>query len=94
MIVDQFMDNREWQPYLGLFINLTGWLAGPIIAALLLGRWLDGRYGLKPWGTLGCIGVAFIISNIGIVKESQRLMREIEQKPGDHQNQTHDDKNR
>lgn len=86
------MNNRDWQPYLGLFVNLTGWLAGPIIIGLLIGRFLDGRYGIKPWGTLSCIGVAFVISNIGIVKEARRMMRQLEQTTDDQKNQNHDDK--
>ena len=72
------MQKENWQPYVNLFFNLSAWLAGPVILALLVGNWLDARYSTEPWGVLGLIGVAFIISNIGIAREGRRMMKQLE----------------
>lgn len=72
------MRKENWQPYVNLFFNLSAWLAGPIILALLVGNWLDERYATEPWGVLGLIGVAFVISNIGIAREGRRMMKQLD----------------
>jgi len=68
-----------WQPGLLLFYRLSGWIAGPIIIALFVGRWLDKKYQTEPWLFLICVGVAFIISSVGITKDAMREMKRIEQ---------------
>ena len=70
--------DEGWQKGLSLFIQLSGWLVGPIVAALVLGKWLDGRYGTKPWLFLACTGVAFVITCFGLVMETKRYIKEIE----------------
>lgn len=66
-----------WQPSLILFSRLSGWIGGPIIIALFVGKWLDERYDKEPWLFLFSIGIAFTASSIGIVREAQRAMEEI-----------------
>lgn len=63
-----------WQPSLILFSRLSGWIGGPIIVALFVGKWLDERYKTEPWLFLLSIGIAFIASSIGIVKEGKAAM--------------------
>lgn len=67
-----------WQPGLLLFYRLSGWIAGPIIIALFIGKWLDKKYGMEPWLFLLSVGVAFIISTIGISKDALKEIRRIE----------------
>ncbi len=67
-----------WQPSLILFSRLSGWIGGPIIVALFVGKWLDERYKTEPWLFLLSIGIAFTGSSIGIVKEAHRAMDKIE----------------
>ena len=79
------MNNKKpeqpwWQPAIALFLQLSVWIAGPIIIAIFLGRWLDERYGTSPWLFLATVGAAFIISNVGIVKQSLKSMKEIDKK--------------
>ena len=69
-----------WQPGLVLFYRLSGWIAGPVIFALFIGRWLDKKYKTEPWLFLICIGFAFIISTVGITKDAIREMKRIESK--------------
>jgi len=60
-----------------LFGELTAWVAGPIIVAVFVGDWLDERYNKSPWIFLISIGIAFIITNIAVVKKSIQAMNEI-----------------
>lgn len=66
-----------WQPSVVLFGRLSGWIAFPVIIALFVGKWLDQRYQTDPWLFLLSVGVAFVASSIGIVKEASNAMKNI-----------------
>ena len=68
-----------WQPALLMFSRMSGWIIGPIILAIFLGKWLDKRYDTEPWLFLACVGGAFIISTIGLVKDAFKEMERINQ---------------
>jgi F0F1-type ATP synthase assembly protein I len=68
-----------WQPSLVLFGRLSGWIAGPVIIAIFVGKWLDSRYGTEPWLFLLLVGVAFFLSSFGIVRDAMREMKRIEE---------------
>ena len=72
----QHGDNRKG---LELFFQLSGWLVGPLVLALFLGRWLDQKYSTKPWLFLGFTGIAFIITVVGMGSQAVKFIREIEQ---------------
>jgi F0F1-type ATP synthase assembly protein I len=67
-----------WKPGVEIFSQVSGWIAGPIILALVLGKYLDGRFETKPWIFLGLTGFAFFISSFGIVKVVSRYMKKIQ----------------
>jgi hypothetical protein len=67
-----------WQPSLILFGKLSGWIGGPIVAALFLGKWLDKKYSTEPKLFLLCVGVAFFVSTFGIIKDTLVVMKKIE----------------
>lgn len=67
-----------WQPSLILFGKLSGWIAGPVIIAIFLGKYLDKKYNTEPWLFLLSVGVAFIFSIFGIVRDSLKEMKRIE----------------
>lgn len=67
-----------WQPALMMFGRLSGWVLGPVVAGALLGQWLDKKYGTEPWLFLASIGVAFIISIVGLVKNTLEEYRKLE----------------
>ncbi|PIT93571.1 hypothetical protein COU00_03715 [Candidatus Falkowbacteria bacterium CG10_big_fil_rev_8_21_14_0_10_43_11] len=64
------VDMPWWQPAILMFSRLSGWIVGPIILAIFLGKWLDKRYDTEPWLFLGTVGLAFIISMVGLVKDA------------------------
>jgi F0F1-type ATP synthase assembly protein I len=67
-----------WQPGMLIFARLSGWIGGPVIVAVFLGKWLDRKYGSEPWLFLSCVGVAFAISMFAIVKDALKEMKRIE----------------
>jgi len=67
-----------WQPGMILFTRLSGWIAGPIIIALFVGRYLDQKYHTEPWLFLLSVGLAFVISMFGIVHDTLKELKRIE----------------
>ena len=82
-IIDQKSkgEKEAWfQPGLLLFGRLSGWIGGPVIGALFIGKELDEKFSSEPWGFLLCVGIAFVLSSVGIVWEAQKAIKEIEDK--------------
>ena len=75
-----------WQPGMVLFIKLSGWIAGPIIIALFIGKWLDKKYHTEPWLFLLTVGIAFLFSTFGIVYDSIKEMKKIDKEEKQNQN--------
>jgi F0F1-type ATP synthase assembly protein I len=73
-------DNKElwYKPAMMIFANISGWIAGPIILALIVGKWLDKKYNSEPWFFIGLTGVAFFISIFGILKILMKYIKDIE----------------
>jgi F0F1-type ATP synthase assembly protein I len=67
-----------WQPGLILFTKLSGWIIGPILVGMIIGKWLDQKYHTEPWLFLLSIGIAFFLSMLGIIRDSMREMKRIE----------------
>lgn len=67
-----------WQPAIIMFLRLSVWIAAPIIIALYLGKWLDGKFATGPWLFLSCIGLAFVISIFGLVKNTVQELKKLE----------------
>lgn len=57
-----------WQPSLILFVRMSGWIVGPVIISIYLGRWLDNKFGTQPWLFLSVVGLSFVVSMFAIIK--------------------------
>jgi len=68
-----------WEPAVEIFTQVSAWIAGPIIIALFLGKWLDQKYQTEPWLFLLCIGLAFAASSFGIVRITLNYIKKIEE---------------
>ncbi len=68
-----------WGPGMAVFAEVTGWIVGPIIIALYVGRFFDNKYATEPWFFLGFTAVAFFISTYGIIKIATRFIKAAEQ---------------
>lgn len=69
-----------WKEYSGMIIDVSGWLVVPVILGLFLGKWLDSKYQTKPWLTVVCVGIAFVITNVGIIRQGINIMKNMEEK--------------
>ena len=67
-----------WQPAMMMFLKLSVWIAGPVIIALFLGKWLDKKFNSAPWLFLFCTAAAFLVSMIGLIKNTLTEYRKIE----------------
>ena len=77
--MDKNKKNLNWKPALEIFSQVSGWIAGPIILALIAGKALDTHFGTKPWIFLGLTAVAFLVSSFGIVRVVSDYMKRIEE---------------
>ena len=66
-----------WRKPVETFLKMSGWVALPVVLALILGKYLDKRYDTSPWIFLGLTAVAFIISMVAIIMESVKYIKEI-----------------
>ena len=71
-------NNPLWKLGLEIFSQVSGWIAGPIILSLILGKYLDTRFGTKPLIFLGLTALAFVVSTVGIVRVVSQYMKDIE----------------
>jgi|GEM_PF-378071 len=71
-------ENLWWRNALDIFSKITAWVAIPVIVALVLGKYLDTRWGTKPWAFLILTGIAFIISLTAIGFITTKYIRSIE----------------
>lgn len=69
-----------WQPGLLLFLKLSSWIAGPILAAVFLGKFLDRQFDTEPWIFLSLTALAFLFSTFAIVFIYIKEMKKIEDK--------------
>lgn len=76
---DKNPKNSWWQPALAMFVRMSGWIIGPVLAGIAMGKWLDKKYNTDPWLFLLSVGIAFVVSMIGIVKDAVREIRRIEE---------------
>lgn len=61
-----------------LFLKLSGWIGGPIIIAVFVGKALDKKYQTEPWLFLASVGIAFVVSMIAMIKIGLREFKKIE----------------
>ena len=67
-----------WRPGLLLFFRLSGWILGPVLLGIFLGKWLDKKYNTEPWLFLLVLGLAFLISLIGMLRDTMKEIKRIE----------------
>jgi len=71
-------DATLWAAAIQLFAQVSGWIVLPIISALFLGRWLDERYDKEPMFLLSCLAIAFVLTNVGLVKQTLSAMKKMD----------------
>jgi len=61
-----------WVRYSGVGLELAGATAG----LALIGYWVDGRFGTRPWGTLVGVVIGLVGGLYNLVRESLDAVRE------------------
>lgn len=57
-----------WHDALYVFSKITGWIVGPVLIALFVGKYFDKKWGTEPYAFLGFTIFAFVISLIAMIK--------------------------
>ena len=91
------MDNNKnkdlwWKPAVMIFSNVSAWIAGPIILALIVGKYLDRRYGTAPWFFIGLTILSFIVSIGAIWKILLKYIKDLEKEEKIKQNNANNDR--
>lgn len=71
-------DSYSWVEPMKIFARLSMWIVVPVLAGLGVGRWLDRKNDSEPKWFLICIGLAFVISMVMLVKETLREYKKID----------------
>ena len=61
-----------WVRYSGVGLELAGATAG----LALVGYWIDGRFGTRPWGTLIGVVIGIVGGLYNLIRESLAAVRE------------------
>lgn len=64
---------------LRLLSNITAWIVGPVIVGVFLGKYLDNKFNTEPWLFLSSVGLCFLISMFGLVKQALNEFKKIEE---------------
>lgn len=72
-------DNKYWIFGLRIVGEFGGLIAVPVVVLVLLGRWLDGRWGTKPWMTIVAFVLAAVISGMMVWKRTKDVAKEYQQ---------------
>lgn len=70
-------NDQWWKPGVEIFSQVSGWIAAPIILALIAGKKLDAHFGTEPVIFLVFAGLGFLISCVGIVRVVKKYIKEI-----------------
>ncbi|MFH0874005.1 MAG: AtpZ/AtpI family protein [Candidatus Komeilibacteria bacterium] len=73
---EQKPDNKSWQSLaLAIGAEATGWIVGPVLLALWLGKTLDQRFASAPLWLLICMIVAFVGTIMGLLRLAKRYLK-------------------
>ena len=78
-MLNNFKKDASWQTALLIFSKLSVWIGVPVVLAVFLGKWLDQKYHSEPWLFLATVGLAFIVSMFGLIKEALAEFKKIDQ---------------
>ncbi len=73
-------DKNYWVEPLKMFFRLSAWIVFPVLLGVLLGKWLDNRYNSSPKWFLIVVGLSFVISMAGLVKDALKEYKNIEKR--------------
>jgi F0F1-type ATP synthase assembly protein I len=69
-----------WQKSVEIFSRLSVWIAAPVIIGSFLGKWLDKKFNTEPFLFIATMGVMFILSMFGLIKETMKEFKSLDKK--------------
>lgn len=73
-------DKNYWVEPLKMFSRLSAWIVFPVLLGALVGKWLDRKYDSSPRWFLIVIGLSFVISMFGLIKNTLEEYKKIEKR--------------
>lgn len=70
-------EGKDWKLALFLFVRMSGWVGFPVVFSLVVGKFLDKKFGTDPIIFLSLTGLAFVVSVLGILRESKKILEDI-----------------
>jgi len=56
-----------------VFARMSGWIVAPVFIGLFVGRAIDVVLSTAPYGLLVSIGICFVVSIAGIIREAHAM---------------------
>lgn len=72
--------NNWWEQGVAMFTRLSAWIAVPVVIGIFVGKWLDKKYNTEPWLFLATVGLMFLVSMFGLIKEATIEFKKISSK--------------
>ena len=69
-----------WSAGVKLMSEVSSWIIVPIVGALVLGKFLDQRFGTEPVMFFVLAGLGFLITGYGIFKVVRNYMKKLQKK--------------
>lgn len=69
-----------WAPGVRLVGDVSAWIIVPIVGALVLGKFLDQRFGTEPVMFFVLAGFGFLVTGYGIFKVVRDYMKKLQKK--------------
>jgi len=64
---------KQWNAF-GLAMQLSWTLLFSLLIPLVVGIWLDNRFGSGPWGVLIGTGLGVLASTVGVARIAMRML--------------------
>ena len=66
-----------WQGSVLAFGEISTWIVVPVVLALVVGKWLDAKYGTAPWLFIILAVFGFLITLFGIWRSVKRFAEKV-----------------
>ena len=70
-------EKAYWHDGLVAFFRMSGWIVGPVLPALFLGKWLDSKFGMTPYLLVLSMSIGFFVSCLGILREAKSYNKKV-----------------
>lgn len=85
---NQLKRDKSWmRPALSMFARLNALVVIPVIIAIILGKWLDKKYGTEPWLLFATATIAFIFTMIALARRTQVEFKKLDESANNKQDE-------